>query len=532
MLQFMRKHAKNWLMKVLLILIIIVFVFYFGSRTGRQKAGDIATVGDKTISFVEFRKEYENLHELYRRQYGENLTEEQLKRLNLKQVAVDNLINQTIILQKAKELNVEVSDEEVRNFIFSIPTFQRNGVFDNRVYQQVLRSLKMTPEEFEVSQKMGMIAAKIEGLIRESVMVSDDEAFDIYRIQNEKTDLAFLKIPCEGYRSRVKASTEDLEKFLAEQGDSFRVPERLQVKYLFLRAEDFEDSVSVSDEEVRDYYESHRESFKKKGGSAAPLAEVKGKIIAALRRDKAMDLAYREAKKARNTIYQEENFEEYARKHNITIHSGEVTAKANIPPELAAIEGLDQYLSALKPDQITPVLSTPSGYAIIKLVSRESSRTPKLAEIRGIVERRYVEEEARKLCRKEAEDTLRRLKAGVGMDEIAREKGLRIGDTGYFSPGVNIPGIGRSLEIAQAVYLLSEKKPYPDQPFLVDDSYVIVRFKGRKMEAKDFDANKAAIKQFLYRHKENIYLQSWIAETKEALIKAGRIKFHEDVSKL
>jgi len=96
----------------------------------------------------------------------------------------------------------------------------------------------MTPEEFEVSQKMGMTAAKIEGLIRESVMVSDDEAFDIYRIQNEKTDLAFLKIPCGEYRSRVKATTEDLEKFLAEQADSFRVPERLQVKYLFLRAED------------------------------------------------------------------------------------------------------------------------------------------------------------------------------------------------------------------------------------------------------------------------------------------------------
>jgi len=45
---------------------------------------------------VEFRKEYENLLELYRRQYGENLTEEQLKKLNLKQVAVDNLINQAV----------------------------------------------------------------------------------------------------------------------------------------------------------------------------------------------------------------------------------------------------------------------------------------------------------------------------------------------------------------------------------------------------------------------------------------------------
>jgi len=207
-----------------------------------------------------------------------------------------------------------------------------------------------------------------------------------------------------------------------------------------------------------------------------------------------MDQAYSEARKARNTIYQEENFEEYARKHNLNIYSGEIVAKEPPKGELAAVEGLDQYLSSLKPDQITPVLSTPSGYTIIKLVSRETSRTPKLAEIRGIVEKRYVEEEARKLCRKEAEDTLRRLKAGAGMDAVAREKGLRIGATGYLSPGVDIPGIGRSLEIAQAVYLLSEKKPYPDQPFLVDDAYVIVRFKGRKLEATDFAIKKATIK--------------------------------------
>jgi len=58
---------------------------------------------------------------------------------------------------------------------------------------------------------------------------------------------------------------------------------------------------------------------------------VKGKIIAALRRSKAMDQAYSEARKARNTIYQEENFEEYARKHNLNIYSGEIVAKE--PPK-------------------------------------------------------------------------------------------------------------------------------------------------------------------------------------------------------
>jgi len=38
MLQLMRTHAKNWLMKVVLGIIIVVFVFYFGSIAG--KTGD------------------------------------------------------------------------------------------------------------------------------------------------------------------------------------------------------------------------------------------------------------------------------------------------------------------------------------------------------------------------------------------------------------------------------------------------------------------------------------------------------------
>ncbi|MBW2673708.1 MAG: SurA N-terminal domain-containing protein [Deltaproteobacteria bacterium] len=43
MLQLMRKHARNWLMKVVLGIIIIVFVFYFGSMRGlRIHAGEAA----------------------------------------------------------------------------------------------------------------------------------------------------------------------------------------------------------------------------------------------------------------------------------------------------------------------------------------------------------------------------------------------------------------------------------------------------------------------------------------------------------
>lgn len=532
MLQFMRKHAKNWLMKLLLGLIIIVFIFYFGTMGGKEKAGDVATVGGKAISYVDFRKEYENLIDLYRRQYGENLKEETLKKLNLKQKALDNLIHQAIVLQKAKDLKIEVSPEEVQASIASYPAFQRNGVFDNRLYQQALRSVKMAAGDFEDAQRNGILTLKLEGLMRESVKVSDREVREFYRIQNEKTNLAFLKIPCLNYRSRVKASDADLEKFLAEQGEAFRIPERMQVKYIFFRGDDFARSMKISDEDIKNYYNFYGDSFRRKDGKMPARADVREKIISAIRQSKSMDTAQAEAKKARNTIYQDENFDAYARKNNLSVHTSDPFTRNNPPADLAIIKDLDEYLGTLKADQMSPVLSTPKGFILIQLISRKSSHVPRLAEARSEVERRYADMESRRLCRKEAEDILNSLKKGGDLNRLSREKGLRVDETGFFAQGARIPKIGESRELAQAVFQLSAKKPYPDQAFSVDGNYVIIRLKDRKLEDRNYESTKAGIAQFLLRFKEKLYFQSWIAETKEALLKEGKIKISEEFGKI
>jgi peptidyl-prolyl cis-trans isomerase D len=532
MLQFMRKHAKNWLMKLLLGLIIIVFIFYFGSMGGREMAADVAKVGGKAISYVDFRKEYENLIDLYRRQYGENLKEETLKKLNVKQKALDNLIHQAIVLQKAKDLKIEVSPEEVQASIASYPAFQRNGVFDNRLYQHALRNVKMTAGDFEDAQRNGILTLKLEGLMRESVKVSDREVREFYRVQNEKTNLAFLKVPCQNYRSRVKASDADMEKFLTEQGESFRIPERMQVKYIFFRDDDFARSARISDEDVKNYYNLYGDSFRRKDGKIPALADVREKIISAIRKSRALDTAQTEAKKARNTIYENENFDEYARKNNLAVHTSDPFTRNNPPADLAIIKDLDEYLGTLKADQMSPVLSTPKGFFLIKLISRKSSHIPRLAEARSEVERRYTDMESRRLCRKEAQDILNSLKKGGDLNRLSREKGLRVDETGFFAQGARIPKIGESRELAQAVFQLSAGKPYPDEAFSVDGNYVIIRLKDRKLEGRDYESTKAGIAQFLLRFKEKLYFQSWIAETKEALLKEGKIKISEEFEKM
>jgi peptidyl-prolyl cis-trans isomerase D len=153
MLNLMRKHARNWLMKVIMGIIVVVFVISFGSLSVRQRAERIAMIDGKPIVQADFQREYQNMLDVYRQRLGQGLTEEVLKALNLKQQALDRLINEAVLMKKAEEMEIRVTDEDVKAAILSYPAFQRDGIFDERLYEQTIRGFKMSPEEFEESQR-------------------------------------------------------------------------------------------------------------------------------------------------------------------------------------------------------------------------------------------------------------------------------------------------------------------------------------------------------------------------------------------
>jgi len=533
MLRLMRKHARNWLMKVLLGIIIVVFIFYFGSIRGRKKAEAIAIIDNKIISYTDFRNEYQNLINLYRQRFGDNLTDDVLKELNLKQRALDNLINQAIVIQKADELKLGVSADEIRASILSYPAFQKNGIFDNHAYQQTLRYHRMSPEDFEASQKRALKITKLEELIKESVKVSEKEVYDIYRIQNEKINLEFIKIPAGGFKANVKPTNAELEKYFKEHRESFRIQEKVQIKYIAFFGKDIADTIRVSDREIADYYDLNKNKFTKPGKETPLLPDVKDRIISEIRLTKGMDIALEKAKTTHDIIYQEENFEDYATKNRLKINTMEFFSRNNPPMELMKIEGVAKHVFSLKEGEISPVLSSPEGFYIIKFVSGKPSHIPVLSEVRKEIEKDYMEKESQRLCRKEAEGLLSRLKNGEDISKLSRDKKLKVSDTGFFVPNLDIPEIGFSGKLVEALFRISEKSPYPDNVFHVDGNFVIVKFKERgKLCEKDFETKKNRLKKLLLRIKENEYFHSWIEKTRISMIKEGKIKIIKDISKL
>ena len=126
-----------------------------------------------------------------------------------------------------------------------------------------------------------LITMKVEDLIQDGVKVSDQEVYDLYRMQNEKINIGFIQIAPKTFSAGVKTTPADLEAFLKAHEGQFRVPEQLQIRYLAFMGQDYASAAKISDADVADYYERHKDQWTK-DKKVQPLAEVRERIVSGI----------------------------------------------------------------------------------------------------------------------------------------------------------------------------------------------------------------------------------------------------------
>src|SRR3989338_6466127 len=151
MLQAIRKRQK-FLLTIFIGVISVVFIFwgFYGDMARRQlRKTDVASVNGEHISVQEFQKQYEYTLRLYQNLLKDKFTPEMAEQFNLKQVTLNQLIDQKLIVQGARSLKLHVSDEEVRDTIIQTVFFQKNGQFDKEHYLNLLKANRLKPTEYE-----------------------------------------------------------------------------------------------------------------------------------------------------------------------------------------------------------------------------------------------------------------------------------------------------------------------------------------------------------------------------------------------
>jgi peptidyl-prolyl cis-trans isomerase D len=264
LLSLMRKHAKSWLIKVLIAIIAIVFVFYFGYSFREHEGSKIASVNGDIITVIEYEKAYRNLLEALQREYRGMWNESLVKVFDVRNRAMDSLITQKLITQEAKKIGLDVTEKEIQQRILSYPAFQFRGQFDESRYRTVLLNNRMTPEDFEEVLAQEILQEKVQQFLATFSPVAEQEVLDLYTFANQKVKVSFVHFEPERFKDRVEVEEAALETYFEENKERYRTPEKIRVAYVTFDPEEFKSGMNVTEEQVQNYYEDYIDTFKEK----------------------------------------------------------------------------------------------------------------------------------------------------------------------------------------------------------------------------------------------------------------------------
>jgi peptidyl-prolyl cis-trans isomerase D len=447
MLDRMRRH-RNWL-KWSLGLVCLAFVLYFIpdflKETGANAAsGDvIARVDGRDITAGEFRRMYQAQLQAYRQAYGGNMNEQLLKQLGIDQQILQQMVDERAALAEADRMGIRVSDEEVRQRIFTIPAFQENGAFIGEArYQQLLRMQPqaLTPHEFEENVRRSLTVEKLRGAMTDWLSVADKELEQEYRRRNDKIKLAVVSFTADTFRGQVSASDADIATYFDAHKADFKIPEKRKIRYALIDIEGMRAKVVVSPAEIERAYNNGIEQYTTPEQVRAShiLLKTEGKDDATVKAK--ADEVLKQAKAGGD-------FAELAKKFSEDESSAKNGGDLDYFGRGKMVPEFDQVAFTLPSGQTSDLVKTQYGYHIIKVVDKKIATTRALAEVRQQITDQLAYERAQTQASTLAATLEKQISKPADLDRVAQANGLTVQESGFFARDEPILGLGPAPEV-------------------------------------------------------------------------------------
>ena len=479
MLDFLRKRKRNWVITLFLGIIVVTFALFVGSGKFRdQGAGDIAEINGESISQREFAIQYERAVERYRQMFKGSLTPEMIKGLNIKGSLLEELIQRRLMLQEARNLGLTATDDDLAEHLALAPEFQVGGRFSKDRYLQILQTNRLLPAQFEEEQRDQLTIQRLYSVLVDSVHVSEAEVRDRYKIDQEKINLSYIKLPISSFTSQVKLSADDIKQYYERNKESLKQPLRVQLEYVTYPYERFAPASQISDKEIEEYYQANREEKfhhpkEIKVGYISiklePGADANQKKTAQTRAEGVV----KEARAGKDFADLAKRFSE----DPTAPKGGDLgwIAPGQLPPPI------EKTIFALAKGAVSDPVETPAGFQIFKAEDLKPEKTESLKEatpeITNILKTEKAKSEAAKIADRDREKAL----SGTELSKVAEESGVKMTVSNWLAAGETLPEIGENQEFYKNAFALAPKDVSP----VIEgkNGYYLVRLKARQEPA-------------------------------------------------
>jgi peptidyl-prolyl cis-trans isomerase D len=263
MLDMLRRSASGFVGMAIIGILVIAFAVWGIADIFTGFTGDtVAEVGDQKIDSASYEREFGAELDRMSERLGQPLTREQGQRFGVDRLALSRLIGVATLDDAAEELGLTVGDEAVGTDIMTDTNLQGAfGRFDRELFRQLLRQNGIPEERFIEQRRKGMVRRQLTDAITAGIPAPETMIDVVLRFQQETRTAGYIILPPSLVGEIEDPDEETVQSFYEAGASAFTLPETRDFSFMEIEPEDIAQSITISDEALREAYEQRRGEY-------------------------------------------------------------------------------------------------------------------------------------------------------------------------------------------------------------------------------------------------------------------------------
>ncbi|WP_338518809.1 peptidylprolyl isomerase [Erwinia aphidicola] len=263
MMDNLRAASNNVVLKILLGLIILSFVLtgVGGYLTGGN--GDYAAkVNGQEISRAQLERAFSSERSRQQQMLGEQFSQlagNEGYMQQIRQQALSQLIDEQLLDQYAKDIGLAISDDQIKQAIFTQPAFQTNGKFDNAKYLGMIGNLGFSADQYAEALRKQLTTQQLIQSVTGTDFVLGNEADSLAALVVQQRLVREVTINVNALAAKQNVTADEINSYYQQHKNEFMSPEQFRVSYIKLDAASMQQPVSEAD--IQSWYDQHQQDY-------------------------------------------------------------------------------------------------------------------------------------------------------------------------------------------------------------------------------------------------------------------------------
>ncbi|AXU96138.1 peptidylprolyl isomerase [Erwinia persicina] len=263
MMDNLRAASNHVVLKILLGLIILSFVLtgVGGYLTGGN--GDYAAkVNGQEISRAQLERAFSSERARQQQMLGEQfsaLAGNEGYMQQIRQQALSQLIDEVLLDQYAKDIGLAISDDQIKQAIFTQPAFQTEGKFDNAKYMSIISNMGFSADQYAEALRKQLTTQQLIQSVTGTDFVLGNETDSLAALVSQQRLVRDVTINVNALVAKQTVTPEEVNSYYEQNKNSFMSPEQFRVSYIKLDAAAMQQPVSESD--IQAWYDQHQQDY-------------------------------------------------------------------------------------------------------------------------------------------------------------------------------------------------------------------------------------------------------------------------------